>query len=128
MPRSRLSDRDQFHDLAPALRVEVAGGLVGQEHQRLRDKRARHRHSLLLSAGKFSGCVHFPAGQPHRSEGLPCGFPPLRSGLTPVKQREFDVFERRRARQQIETLKDKAKKCLRNKARWSRDNFSTCTP
>src|SRR5687767_15339146 len=33
----------QLHDLDAALRIEIAGGLVGQQHRRLADDRARDR-------------------------------------------------------------------------------------
>ena len=46
----------QFHDFVTALRVEVAGGLVRQQHGRLGDDGAGNGHALLLAAGQFAGC------------------------------------------------------------------------
>ena len=49
-------EEELVHLLARA-RVEVAGGLVGQEELRLEDERARERHALLLAAGELAGAV-----------------------------------------------------------------------
>ena len=46
----RVQLLEQLHDLAALLRVQVAGRLVRQNHLRVRDDRAGHRHQLLLSA------------------------------------------------------------------------------
>ena len=52
---SRLSGREQLHDLAALAGVQVAGRLVGEDERRLRDERARHAHQLLLAAGELRG-------------------------------------------------------------------------
>src|SRR5688500_2918862 len=46
--------REELHDLARLRRVEVAGGLVGEDQSRLRDHRARDAHELLLAAGELA--------------------------------------------------------------------------
>ncbi len=51
----------QLHDLAAALGVEVAGGLVGQQHRRLGDDGAGDRHALLLAARQLGRRVVLPA-------------------------------------------------------------------
>ena len=52
-PLSRESLEDLDHDLA-VLRVEVAGGLVGEDDARVVGDGARDRHALLLAAGELA--------------------------------------------------------------------------
>ena len=52
----------------PLLRVEVAGGLVGEHDARLGDERARDRDALLLSARQLVGHVAEPLAEPHALE------------------------------------------------------------
>jgi len=53
----------QVHDLAAAMGVKVAGGLIGEQHGRLGDKCAGNRNALLLAARELGRCVVFPAVQ-----------------------------------------------------------------
>ena len=55
----------QLHHLRTVLRVEIAGGLVGQQNQRLAHHRARDRDALLLAPGQLRGVVMDPVQQPH---------------------------------------------------------------
>ena len=48
------------------LRVERAGGLVGQDDPRIVDERARDRDALLLSAGELARLVFLAARQADR--------------------------------------------------------------
>ena len=50
--------------------VEVAGRLVGQQHGRVGDDRARDRDALLLAAGELVRGVWSPAAEPHLGQGL----------------------------------------------------------
>ena len=50
---------EQQHDVLAGVRVEVAGRLVGQQHQRPVDERAGDRDPLLLAAGQL---VRQPVG------------------------------------------------------------------
>ena len=45
---------DELVHLLAGVGVEVAGRLVGEEHARLHDERARQRHALLLAAGQLA--------------------------------------------------------------------------
>ena len=45
----------QLHHRLAVLRVEVPGGLVGEQDRGLPDQRARHGHALLLAAGELAG-------------------------------------------------------------------------
>ena len=48
---------EQFDDLPPGRRVEVAGGFVGEKKRRIVSERARNRHPLLLAAGELRRVV-----------------------------------------------------------------------
>ena len=98
----------QVHDLAAALGVEVAGGLVGQQHGRLGDDGAGDRHALLLSARQFGRRVVLPALEADGLQrlgrcGVACG-----GRLAAVEQRQLHVLLRRGARQQVEALEHEA--------------------
>ena len=70
MPRSTLSRHSSSMISLAALGVEVAGGLVGQQHRGLGDDGARDRHALLLAARQLGRRVVLPAGQAHRGQRL----------------------------------------------------------
>ena len=99
---------DQFHDLHAGARVQVAGGLVGEQHRGFGDDRPGDGHPLLLAAGEFARGVFLPAGKPHLGKGRARRGVTLGGRCAPVDERQFDVFERARARQQVESLEDKA--------------------
>ena len=79
---------EQVHDLGAALGVEVAGGLVGEQHGGLGDDGARDGDALLLSAGKLGGRVILAVAEPDRVQRLgrarraapPAGSPRYSSG------------------------------------------------
>ena len=85
---------DRLHDLLARGRVEVAGGLVGEQHARLVGQRPRDRHALLLAARELGGevvgarppsptCVEQLVGPPRgarRSAARRAPAPPPRSG------------------------------------------------
>ena len=60
---SWFSVSQQVEDLLGALRVEVAGRLVGDEHGRVRHDRAGDGDALLLSAGELPRVVVRAVGQ-----------------------------------------------------------------
>ena len=107
---SSLSFWKTRHDLLGGLRVEVAGRLVGEDELGLVDERARDRHALLLSAGELARLVVLPARQAHDGEAPPRLLLALPRRVTAVRvdQRQLDVLERRRAREQVEGLEDEA--------------------
>ena len=65
-------DRDPFgieglehlQDFDTGVRIQVAGGLVGQEQRRTVHQRPRNSHPLLLSAGHLRRLVVQPVAQP----------------------------------------------------------------
>ena len=48
---------DQLQDLRAGLRIQIAGGLIGQQNRRINAQRACDRHALALAAGEFVGQV-----------------------------------------------------------------------
>src|SRR3990167_2891931 len=74
---------EQFHDLLAAVRVEVAGGLVGQQHLRLGDDGARDGHALLLPAREFARRVVLPTLEAHPFQRAPGQAVPRSGGLAP---------------------------------------------
>jgi hypothetical protein len=98
----------EFHDLDAGLGVQVAGRLVGQDHRRPVDQRAGDGDALLLAAGEFVGLV-VDGGRPDRpASAIPPHAGGVRARQAGVDQRQFHICQRRRARQQVEALKDKA--------------------
>jgi hypothetical protein len=60
----------QVEDGLGVLLIEVAGGLIGQEHGRIVHQRARNGRSLLLPAGEFARAVVCAGGQSHLFEPM----------------------------------------------------------
>jgi hypothetical protein len=56
------------HDLHARSRVEVAGGLVGQDEYRIFDQRPRDGDALLLTARELGGIVQLAVAQAHRAQ------------------------------------------------------------
>ena len=122
IPRSLPQAPEDLHHFVAGRRVEVAGGLVGEQERRLRDQRAGNGHALLLAAGELVGMMVRAVGEPHRVERRHRAFAPLGrldDALARVEQRQLDVLERRGARQQVEALEDEAdaSRCARAPAR-----------
>ena len=95
-------------DLAGRAGVEVAGRLVGQDHRRVGHQRSGDRHPLLLSARQLGGEMVDPVGQAHLGQRGQRPLPALVAAQPGVGQRQLDVAERSRARDQIEALEDEA--------------------
>ncbi len=104
----RVQIGQHLHDLVAAFLVEVAGGLVGQDHLRAGHQRPRDRHPLLLPAGKLGRIVMLAAFKPDPRQRLARQCPAPLAPQPLVDQRQFDVFQRRCARQKVEALKDEA--------------------
>ncbi len=81
--------------------VEVAGGLVGQDQQRIDDERTRDGHALHLAAGQLVGPMPATVPRPTcSSTASTFGHFGAASGVEEAKQR--DVLLRGQRRQQIE--------------------------
>ena len=109
MPWSRVEGAQQFHDLVAALGVEVAGGLVGQQHGGLGDDGPGDGHALLLAAGELGRACGAPSRRGPPAARRPArGRVRARLRLAAIEQRQLDVLQRRGARQQVEALEHEA--------------------
>ncbi len=79
---------DNLH-LSP--RIQVAGGLIGHQHNRIVDQGTRNGHPLLFTAGQLVGTVPDPVGQSDRFQTMPGLF----NGRSPagIGHRQLDVFQ-----------------------------------
>ena len=75
MPVLAVELAEELHDLVAGLRVEVAGGLVGQDQLRVVDQRAGDGHALLLAAGQLVGqwCAYGRRGPTFASSSARAG-------------------------------------------------------
>src|SRR4051812_10352769 len=103
----RLKDA---HDLFGRARVEVAGRLVGEKHGRIGHERARDRHALLLASRKLRRMIVLAPFESDAMERIHRGLVALfaRPAEVSVNERELDILDCRRAREQIEALKNEA--------------------
>jgi hypothetical protein len=99
---------EQPHDLDRRVRVQVAGGLVGEQDQRPVDERPRHRDTLLLTAGEFVRVAVLLAAEADEFQYLGHHPPGHRLRLADDLQRERHVLVRGAVRQQPEVLEDTA--------------------
>ena len=103
-----LEDR---HDLLRRPRVEVARRLVREEDRRLVHEAPRDRDPLLLAARELGRRVVPAVREADALEAPQRPRARLRVGelrLLRVEERQLDVLERRRAREEVEVLEDEA--------------------
>ena len=107
-PSSALTLRRRREHVLGGLRVERAGGLVGQQDLRRRRERAGDADALLLPAGQLVGVGVRAVQQPDEVEQL--GDAPVAVGLGPAGdlERERDVAGDGPRREQVELLEDHA--------------------
>ncbi len=94
-----IEREQQLDDLGPRGRVEVAGGLVGQDELRPQRQRARDRHPLLLTARELTRIVVGTVDESHGVEKLASSLGPAR--LAGQLERHRDVVERGESRDQV---------------------------
>ena len=99
---------EQADDLETDARVEVPGGLVGEEDRRLVDDGASDRDALLLAAGELVREPLLLALEPDDPQRLGDGLADDRAGLADDLQREGDVLEDGLVGQQPEVLEHRA--------------------
>src|SRR5262249_36338218 len=102
----RCEVREQIDDLAAGRRVEVAGGLVREDHPRLDRQRARDRDALLLAARELLGEMVGPVAEAHLGEHL--GGPP--TGAADLSELRLDVLDGRERRDEVELLEHEAER------------------
>jgi len=99
---------EQLHDAHGGGRVEVAGGLVGDQDHRPVHECARDRDALLLATGELVRHPVALAVQAHQLEGLRDDRADLRAGLADHLESERDVLVDGLVRQQPEVLEHRA--------------------
>src|SRR5258705_2740308 len=107
--RAELVDaREELDDLPARHRVEVAGGLVGDEDARPVDERARDRGALLLATGELARKVVAPRREANEREGALGLFAHEASFVTGGDESERHVLGDRLAGQELEVLEHDA--------------------
>ena len=105
-PNSSHGAAHEAEDLGAGARVEVAGGLVGEDDPGPRGERAGDGDALLLAAGELRRAVAEPVAEP---DGVDDRVEPVVVGLAPgQRRRERDVLERGQRRHEVERLEDEA--------------------
>ena len=98
----------QVQHIAGGTRVEVAGGLVGQDQVGLGDQRPGHGHPLLLPTGQLAGTVLHPPGQTHLGQRGHGPLLALAAAHAGVDERQLHVLPGRHGGQEVELLEDEA--------------------
>jgi len=104
----RIQPRQELHDLHRAFAVEIAGRFVGEQHVGTRDQRAGDRDALLLATGEFGRGVVPPVREADGVEARHRRIPTRALFVAAVEQRQFDILQRGRAREQVEPLEHEA--------------------
>ncbi len=105
LPLSRQLLED-FHDLLGRRRVEVARRLVGEENRRPVHQRAGDGDALALATREFVGAMRRAIAELDAFERFHRALLPLGGTRAGVHQRELDIVQCRRARQEVERLED----------------------
>src|SRR5438874_241322 len=105
--RARLVElREELHHGLAVLAVEVSGGLVGEQDERIARHRARDRDALLLSARELAGHVPRAMRHPHPLERVVDALLSVGRRHATISQRKFDVFRDGQVADQVEALED----------------------
>ena len=105
-PYSSVAERSSARISCPVVRVEVAGGLVGEHDRRPGDERARDRDALLLAARELGRPVAAAVGEADALDQV------IEEGLVGLlardRERQQHVLLGGEHRQQVEELEDEA--------------------
>ena len=96
------------HHFDRKVRVQIAGGFIGDEDRRLADDGARNPDPLLFACGQFDRQTLFAAEQPDLIERGPDSFADFLRPYACDDERECDVVEDRPVVQQFVILKNHA--------------------
>src|SRR2546430_2025920 len=99
-----LEDRENF---GARPRVEVSGGLVGEDHRRVVQERSRDRDALLLAAGELARPMMDAVAETDLLERRERALSP-RVPIAAVDERQLDVLDRVQPREQVVRLKDES--------------------
>ena len=108
MASSRFSFWKQREQLEAGARIQVAGGLVGEQQRGPVHQRAGDRDALLLAAGELARQVALAALEADRAQRGARALALLGGRDAAVDERQLDVLERARARDEVEALEDEA--------------------
>ena len=98
----------QGEDLLARLRVQVSRRLVGEQDRRLVHERTRDRDALALAARHLVRPVMHAGAQAHRVERFFGPRFPLPARQARIDERQLDVLDGVRAREEVERLEDEA--------------------
>src|SRR5712692_4343129 len=105
---------ENLHDLDRGAAVEISGGLVGQQNRRLVHQRARNGHALLLPTGHLRWKMLRAIRKPNHGQRFGSSLGAFRLRNSRIQRRQFHILERRRSRQQVESLKNKSNLLIAN--------------
>ncbi len=99
---------EDFHNLHRRAAVQIPRGFISQQDCRTIDQSARHGDSLLLPSGHLRWKMFHSVREADQRQRVNGAFPALGLVDLRVQRRQFCVFQRRSARQQVEPLKNKS--------------------
>src|SRR6185312_3456004 len=97
---------EKLEDLVPGGRVQLSGGLVGEEQRRPVGQGASYGHSLHLSARELRGSVAGPVFQPYIAQQLQGSSAPLFPRHSGFRHGKLYVLLRRQHRKQVKSLEN----------------------
>ena len=109
VPRSRVHPGQEVHDRGRGARVQVRGGLVGEDGQRLVDERARQGDALPLASGELVRPVPHAIGEADRGQRFLRAPAAIRARDAVDPERVLDVLEGGEHGQQVEGLEHEAR-------------------
>ena len=126
----RVQPLEDFHHLDARARVQIAGRLIRQDDGRFVDERPCDRRTLLLTAGRLVAGSGRHGRQGRQSEERARASVPLHrlEALPPCIERQLDVVERARARQEVEALEDEADLLVADTSQIVRDGRDASAP
>jgi len=92
----------QLHDRFAVFGVQVSGGLVGHQNERIADQCAGHRDTLLLTSRELRGIVAEAVSHANAFERVLHFLLALAGAGAAIGKREFDVFVNGQVADQVE--------------------------
>ena len=119
----------ELHDHLAVPRVQVAGGLVGEQEGRAAGDGPGHRHALLLAAGELGGVVVHAVGHLHPLQRLSRQRPAVGAGMSgAVGERQLHVLLDGQVADEVEAWKMKPMRALRMRERTALERSCTGRP
>jgi hypothetical protein len=100
--RLAVQPEQQFDDALAGGRIQVAGGLVGEQHRGIGGEGPGDGHPLLLAAGQLVRVMALAGGEPHFGEDGSGAFPGVFGAVE--FHRQHDVLDGRERGHQVERL------------------------